>query len=210
MAEANTQQAGEEDQSMEEILQSIRRIIAEEDEEDQPAAAAAKEEGGNGSMKKKQEEAPGSDILELTEVVEEEEQEAVEDSEPAEEDEPEQEAPAEEEPVAEEAESEKADANVDILKNIDAALGSDKPAPKKKEVEDRLLSEKTASATAQVLKTVKPPAPKTVQSMPFRSGATVEDLVMEAMKPMLKSWLDENLTTLVERIVEKEVKKLSE
>ena len=32
---------------------------------------------------------------------------------------------------------------------------------------------------------------------------------MEALKPMLKAWLDANLPTIVERLVEREVRKIA-
>lgn len=37
-----------------------------------------------------------------------------------------------------------------------------------------------------------------------RPAITLEDMVREALKPMLKSWLDENLPALVERVVRTE------
>src|SRR5687767_2590317 len=37
------------------------------------------------------------------------------------------------------------------------------------------------------------------------NARTLEDLVKEMLKPMLKSWLDENLPTLVERLVRAEI-----
>jgi hypothetical protein len=40
-------------------------------------------------------------------------------------------------------------------------------------------------------------------------GRPVEDLVMELLRPMLRDWLDRNLPTIVERIVEREVRYLS-
>jgi hypothetical protein len=46
-------------------------------------------------------------------------------------------------------------------------------------------------------------------SLSFRgSGNTVEDLVVEMIRPMLREWLDENLPATVERIVQKEIRKL--
>ena len=41
------------------------------------------------------------------------------------------------------------------------------------------------------------------------SGNTLEDLVRELLKPMLKSWLDENLPPIVERMVAKEIARLA-
>jgi cell pole-organizing protein PopZ len=38
---------------------------------------------------------------------------------------------------------------------------------------------------------------------------TVEDLVKEILRPMLKSWLDENLPHLVERLVRQEIERIS-
>jgi cell pole-organizing protein PopZ len=40
------------------------------------------------------------------------------------------------------------------------------------------------------------------------SGHTVEDLVVEMIRPMLCEWLDENLPATVERIVQKEIRRL--
>ena len=40
-------------------------------------------------------------------------------------------------------------------------------------------------------------------------GDRVGDLVMEALQPMLKEWLDKNLKGIVERAVTKEVKRIS-
>jgi cell pole-organizing protein PopZ len=41
------------------------------------------------------------------------------------------------------------------------------------------------------------------------SGNTLEDLVRELLKPMLRSWLDDNLPPLVERMVAKEIARLA-
>ncbi len=38
---------------------------------------------------------------------------------------------------------------------------------------------------------------------------TVEDLVKEILRPMLKSWLDENLPQIVERLVRQEIERIS-
>jgi cell pole-organizing protein PopZ len=40
-------------------------------------------------------------------------------------------------------------------------------------------------------------------------GMTVEAMIREMLKPMLKDWLDENLPALVERVVEKEIARIS-
>src|SRR5262249_25449643 len=42
-----------------------------------------------------------------------------------------------------------------------------------------------------------------------RSGRTVEELVSELLRPMLKAWLDENLPEMVERLVRAEIERVS-
>ena len=41
------------------------------------------------------------------------------------------------------------------------------------------------------------------------NGKTVEDLVKETLRPMLKEWLDQNLPQIVERYVEREIVRLT-
>lgn len=41
------------------------------------------------------------------------------------------------------------------------------------------------------------------------SGATIESLMRDMLRPMLKEWLDENLPAVVERMVEKEIARIS-
>ena len=43
-----------------------------------------------------------------------------------------------------------------------------------------------------------------------RPGITLEDLVREELRPLLKSWLDSNLPSLVERIVRAEIQRVVE
>ena len=38
---------------------------------------------------------------------------------------------------------------------------------------------------------------------------TLEDVVRETLRPMLKSWLDENLTGVVERMVQAEIERVT-
>jgi len=42
----------------------------------------------------------------------------------------------------------------------------------------------------------------------FSGGPTIADLVREEMRPMLKSWLDNNLPPLVERLVRAEIERV--
>lgn len=80
-------------------------------------------------------------------------------------------------------------------------------SPKKRN--HRLISEATAKASTKALETLVHKVPKPHLDGPaFRSGITLEELVIEAMTPELSAWLDKNLATLVSHLVEKEIKKL--
>ena len=41
------------------------------------------------------------------------------------------------------------------------------------------------------------------------NARTLEDLVKEMLRPMLKNWLDDNLPSLVERLVRAEIERVS-
>lgn len=47
------------------------------------------------------------------------------------------------------------------------------------------------------------------QSVFTQNGHTIEDLVREMLRPMLKNWLDDNLPGLVERLVRAEIERVS-
>lgn len=204
MGAPHMSQAKDQDQSMEEILQSIKRIIAEEGT---PAPG-------------------GSDVLELTDMLGDDGSDADELPETklptmsideimaaplasgAEE------APAAPAPVKEEpAMAAPAPAPVAAAP---APAPTPTPAPAAPAAkEEGLTSSNTISAATAALNTLKdipdaplPPLPQS--GVGFRSGTTLEDLVMESLKPMLKDWLDANLTGIVERLVEKEVRRLSQ
>lgn len=185
MAEAK---ASGEEPSMEEILQSIKKIIAEDDTGAKPADSAAKV-NGNGAHA----DIPGSDVLELTEMVAEE---------PAAAPMP---APAPAAPAAM--------AN-DVLSKIDEALAVDAP-PAAAAPANTMLSDQAAQAASQAFKKLQtaaePPIPAvhTTPSPVLASGKSVEEMVMDMLKPMMKDWLDRNLPSIVERIVTIEIRKLT-
>ena len=52
-----------------------------------------------------------------------------------------------------------------------------------------------------------PAAPKTPS--PTIGGRALEDMVAEMLKPMLQQWLDTNLPSIVERLVQQEIQKMS-
>jgi len=43
----------------------------------------------------------------------------------------------------------------------------------------------------------------------YRGGPTLEDMVRELVRPMLKEWLDSNLPPMVERIVRAEIERVA-
>lgn len=53
------------------------------------------------------------------------------------------------------------------------------------------------------------PAPAATNPGPSVGGQTIEDLVKEMLRPMLKDWLDTNLPPMVERYVEREIARLT-
>ena len=56
---------------------------------------------------------------------------------------------------------------------------------------------------------VPPPAAHDPGPVVGSNGKTVEDLVKEMLRPMLKDWLDRNLPQMVERYVEREIVRLT-
>jgi uncharacterized protein len=47
------------------------------------------------------------------------------------------------------------------------------------------------------------------QTVLVENGRTLQDLVREMLRPMLKAWLDDNLPTLVERLVLVEIEQIT-
>ncbi len=68
---------------------------------------------------------------------------------------------------------------------------------------NEVTEEATSDAFASLSKAVEEKAVYT------ESGPRVGDIVQDALRPMLKEWLDENLKGIVERAVAKEVKRIS-
>ena len=66
----------------------------------------------------------------------------------------------------------------------------------------RLLSSETSAAVDSAFNTL-------AQTVLVQNARTLEDLVREMLRPMLKSWLDDNLPGLVERLVRAEIERVS-
>jgi cell pole-organizing protein PopZ len=65
-----------------------------------------------------------------------------------------------------------------------------------------ILSQSTVSAVESAFNTL-------AHTVLSSNARTLEDLVKEMLRPMLKSWLDDNLPGLVERIVKAEIERVS-
>jgi cell pole-organizing protein PopZ len=76
------------------------------------------------------------------------------------------------------------------------------PPPMEMAVQAPMLSRSTVNAVESAFNTLA----NTVLS---NNARTLEDLVKEMLRPMLKSWLDDNLPGLVERIVKAEIERVS-
>lgn len=66
----------------------------------------------------------------------------------------------------------------------------------------RILSHSTVSAVETAFNSL-------ASTVLTNNARTLEDLVKEMLRPMLKSWLDDNLPGLVERIVKAEIERVS-
>jgi cell pole-organizing protein PopZ len=84
--------------------------------------------------------------------------------------------------------------------DVDFDDGSGK-APRSLE-ESQLVSRATSAAVDSAFNTL-------AQTVLVQNARTLEDLVREMLRPMLKSWLDENLPGMVDRLVRSEIERVS-
>ncbi|MBN9542680.1 MAG: DUF2497 domain-containing protein [Alphaproteobacteria bacterium] len=77
-----------------------------------------------------------------------------------------------------------------------------------KETTKSLLSEQVIEESSKHFKELLKAVARPHDNFGLRSGVTVEDLVVESLKPQLSSWLEKNLPVLVRELVEKEIKRL--
>ena len=173
--------------SMEDILASIRKILSE-DEEAEAGSGTAAPDGGQASAEAA---ASGDDVLELTPSMAEEEDVplVLEEPPPAATPEPEP-APASSSPPVEEMES------------------APKPeAPPPPASDASLLSPPAAAQSVAAFSELANVARvKNVGVGP--PDITLEAIVRDMIRPMLASWLEQNLPDMVERLVRKEIERL--
>ena len=165
---------------MEEILASIRRIISEDDA---PAAAAEPAHAH----------AHGDDVLELTQVA----------PEPARSAEPPRAAPASIPSLGELGDLDVSERAPPAPPKPAPALPPAAAAPPPPHADEPLVgaqaAQTAASAFGQLAQSTALPA----------SGRTLEDLVREMLRPMLKDWLDQHLAEIVQARVQAEVERVS-
>jgi hypothetical protein len=205
--------------SMDEILSSIRKIIAEDEVEDSPAGAPGEPEPS----------APATDELEAEGEAEDDILELTEDDEVAVEAEPEADMlddapePAEPEVATAVVENDPFELESDPLevdqeasapagepKSVaapeDRPEATDDAAVMTSEMTEVLLDSGTATAASGALQRLSA-AMSPGAALP-RGDRTIEAFLADLVRPELKVWLDQHLPGLVERIVEREIKKL--
>jgi cell pole-organizing protein PopZ len=149
---------------------------------------------------------PASDILELTEQMEAPESLPAAESFPddladeGDEEETPTEAREESHPVAVAQAAEEPPRHMrGQIRDVDGESGrdSDRDMP-----EHGLISAATTAAVDSAFNTL-------AQRVPVQNGRTLEDVVREMLRPMLKIWLDDNLPSMVERLVRAEIERVS-
>ena len=176
------QGSGTNDPSMEDILASIRRILSEEE----PTAPPALEPPADSvPLPDKSDDVL---VLDPSMLVPEEDAEAS----PG----PDQEAESEPEPDPAPASAVPAAEAVPVAELVPPSGGSGLLAP-----------ETEAAATSSVGTLMRTLASERALRV-YRGGPTIEDLVREELRPLLKQWLDANLPDLVERLVRAEIERV--
>lgn len=89
------------------------------------------------------------------------------------------------------------------------------PPPPVIEPAPPLVSEEVAEEAASALSTLANTVEiEQLAAMPHNSyigngGRTLEDMVLELMRPLLRSWLEQHLPPIVDRLVQKEIERIS-
>ena len=76
------------------------------------------------------------------------------------------------------------------------------PPPAYDEMRSRLMSGHTSAAVDSAFNAL-------AQTVLVQNARTLEDLVREMLRPMLRTWLDDNLPGMVERLVRAEIERVS-
>ena len=90
----------------------------------------------------------------------------------------------------------------------DVVFAEPQPEPPRREIAkalpagESIVSAKTSAAVDAAFSAL-------AHTVLVQNARTLEDLVKEMLRPMLKAWLDDNLPTMVERLVRAEIERVS-
>jgi uncharacterized protein len=210
-------------QSMEDILASIRRIIAE-GEQDAKGPTGAPAPSAEAPKTPAKAEGPKGDVFELTQIVQDDGSIVnVGEAPPAAAPEAKAEAKPQPEPAPSPASASKPAVVVEVpvaaptppqpavAPPVSPAPAASAPVTQSPSPVDTKV-ESAMAALSRLMDLSKPaPSAALVEDAPERSESalTVEQLVRDAVRPLLKQWLDTNLPPLVERLVREAVDKLA-
>jgi len=201
---------GQQEPSMEDILASIRRILSEDEAEEAPNPAKTAPPSASSAPSSPpappptQDEAEDDDVLELTDDM------VAEDA-SGDVGEPEIDFAAW--GVEEELEPEPEPAPAPVRSAAQPPPPAYEPPPMAELEEDDggepswVSSPVAEASTAALSELARAVARERMVGLGAR-GLTLEDLVRDIMKPILKDWLDKNLPYMIERIVRKEIERM--
>jgi cell pole-organizing protein PopZ len=86
--------------------------------------------------------------------------------------------------------------------DVPEAVAPEPRTPISQSIERALISSSTSAAVDSAFNSL-------AHTVLVQNARTLEDLVREMLRPMLKSWLDDNLPGLVERLVRAEIERVS-
>lgn len=224
MADETSQEESREEPSMEEILASIRRIISEDGEEEGEGAAeagadadgdaVAAEDGATAAdggaaeevaseavvAEAPAEEAGAEEVLELTEEVDAQGNVVAEGADEASAFEADTPAPA---PAA--IASSTPDPVVDMSDSVAEHLTPVEPAST---LMENVAEGAAAGAFAALASQIGPGRADNSAQQVTPGGRTIEDHVLEMLRPMLSEWLDKHLPQMVQRLVQREIDRI--
>ena len=188
-----TQAAKAQEPSMEEILASIRRIIADDDDAAKPQCQPTLLPPKAASLSSRSPPSP--------QPTDSPERQAPHDAPP-----PESEPPAHHdvlelsEAMADPEPTRPAFRTIQPQRNV--VFDEFRTTAPLRAAEPPLLSEASAAAVHSAFGALE-------HTLPVQNAKTLEELVREMLRPMLKAWLDDNLPTLVERLVRAEIERVA-
>jgi cell pole-organizing protein PopZ len=94
-----------------------------------------------------------------------------------------------------------------IAASVAEPEGAEAPAPESPPAAALVAPAVAAATTAAVGKLLRTVAQERASTI-HRGGPTIEDVVREEMRPLLKDWLDQHLPPLVERLVRAEIERV--